>query len=60
MIDRADAVRDRTDPAIRALAVLPVQEDLGPVSLHLFLFGRLARTAAWIYAVVQGQLRRCW
>jgi methylenetetrahydrofolate reductase (NADPH) len=44
------------DPVIRDLAQAGLRERLGPVSLHLFPFGGLARTARWMAPVFKGQV----
>lgn len=45
------------DPVIRDIAAWPRFDALGPVGLHLFPFGGLARTARWNARVVQGHFR---
>ncbi len=45
------------DPVIRKLAEADVRKQLGPVALHFFPFGGLARTAQWVAPVTRGQIR---
>lgn len=42
------------DPVIRGLAHANPQSSFGPVSLHLFPFGGMLRTARWLAAVANG------
>lgn len=45
------------DPVIRDLAEAEVGQRLGPVTLHLFSFGELARTARWMAPVFRGRVQ---